>query len=141
MTASTFRESLVMNTDKPLSPHLQIYRLPLTAILSILHRMTGALLGMGLLVMVSWLAALAADAEVYQWMYECFGTLPGQMLLVAWTAALYLHLCNGIRHLIWDMGLGFELSAVDKSAGLTILGTIVLTAATWAVFLMMRGGV
>ena len=129
----------MMKTDRPLSPHLQIYRLPLTAVLSILHRMTGALLGLGLVVMVVWLAALASDAATYQKLHDLFAAWTGRVLLVAWSAALYFHLCNGVRHLIWDLGLGFDSTFVDRSALGAILITILLTAATWIMVCVTRG--
>ena len=125
--------------DKPLSPHLQIYRLPLTVVLSVLHRMTGILLSLGLAVLVIWLVALATDAQAYQWLHACFATWVGQILLIGWTAALYFHLCNGIRHLVWDIGLGFDLVSVDRSAVLAIVVTILLTTLTWMIVLASRG--
>ena len=123
-----------MEKDRPLSPHLQIYRLPLTAILSVLHRMTGVLLSLGLVALVIWVTALAIHVDLYNQIHHFFTGWIGQSLLVAWTVTLYLHLCNGIRHLIWDLGLGFDLAKVDLSAGLVIVFTVVLTAATWFIY-------
>lgn len=131
-TAKYFRpETLEMSKQRPLSPHLQIYRLPLTAVLSILHRITGALLALGLAVLVIWLAAAAWCGDVYDPLRDWFGGWFGQVLLIAWTVALYFHWCNGIRHLIWDLGHGFDLATVDKTAVIALLATVILSAATW----------
>ena len=119
---------------KPLSPHLQIYRLPLTAVLSVLHRMTGILLSLGLLVLVFWLVAAATDLNNYEVLRQWLGTWLGQIFLIAWLGALYFHLCNGIRHLVWDAGYGFELKTVDFTAMLAIIMTVLLTLGTWLLF-------
>ncbi|MFT7549253.1 MAG: succinate dehydrogenase / fumarate reductase cytochrome b subunit [Candidatus Azotimanducaceae bacterium] len=122
-----------MNTQnkRPLSPHLQIYRLPLNAILSIAHRASGVILSIGALVMVLVLAAAASSAESYACIYGHLASWYGQIFLLGVTFSLYLHFCNGIRHLFWDVGVGFELDTVAKSSKLVIAGTIILTAATW----------
>ena len=119
----------------PLSPHLQIYRLPITGILSITHRATGVFLSIGALVMVWALAAAALGPESYNTVYQHLASWYGQIFLLALTFSLYLHFCNGIRHLFWDVGLGFELETVNKTAKLAIVATIVLTGATWIVAL------
>lgn len=122
-----------MNTqnNRPLSPHLQIYRLPLTAILSITHRASGVILSVAALVMIWVLAAAANNAESYASAYGHLSSWYGQIFLLGVTFSLYLHFCNGIRHLFWDVGAGFELETVAKSAKMVIAGTIILTAATW----------
>ena len=119
--------------NRPLSPHLQIYRLPLTAILSITHRITGVILSVAALVMVWVLAAAASGIQSYESAYAHLASWYGQIFLVGVTFSLYLHFCNGIRHLFWDAGMGFELDTADKTAKLVIAGTIILTAATWLV--------
>ena len=119
------------NSSRPLSPHLQVYRLPITAILSILHRLTGVVLSLGLVLLVAVLATAAWDIGSYEFLREMLSHWLGQLFLIAWTAALYLHLCNGIRHLFWDAGLGFDLNRTQQTAYLTIAGTLILTAATW----------
>lgn len=122
-----------MNTqnNRPLSPHLQIYRLPLTAILSVAHRASGVILSVAALVMVWVLAAAASNAESYGSIYVHLSSWYGQIFLIGVTFSLYLHFCNGIRHLFWDVGVGFELETAAKSAKMVIAGTIILTAATW----------
>jgi succinate dehydrogenase / fumarate reductase cytochrome b subunit len=122
-----------MNTqnNRPLSPHLQIYRLPLTAILSVAHRASGVILSVAALVMIWVLAAAASNAEYYASVSGHLSSWYGQIFLIGVTFSLYLHFCNGIRHLFWDVGVGFELETAAKSAKMVIIGTIILTAATW----------
>jgi succinate dehydrogenase / fumarate reductase cytochrome b subunit len=122
-----------MNTQnkRPLSPHLQIYRLPLNAILSITHRASGVILSIAALVMVWILAAAANSAESYAFIYGHLSSWYGQIFLLGVTFSLYLHFCNGIRHLFWDVGVGFELETVARSSKVVIAGTTILTAATW----------
>lgn len=121
------------STSRPLSPHLQVYRLPLTAVLSILHRITGVILTLGFVLLVATVVALATDAALYERIAGWFGHWLGCTALVACSAALFLHLSNGVRHLIWDAGWGFELKTVDISAFITIAATVLLTITTWAI--------
>ena len=126
----------IMSTQRhPLSPHLQIYRLPLTAILSILHRITGALLALGVVALVAWLTAVVSGDAAYQTVHGWFASTLGRIMLIAWSAMLYFHLCNGVRHLFWDAGWGFELRIVDLSAVAALAATVALTALTWWLFL------
>lgn len=119
----------------PISPHLQIYRLPLTALLSITHRVTGVILALGSIVLV-WILAAAADGpESYSFLHEQLGAWYGQVFLLGLVFSLYLHFCNGIRHLFWDVGMGFELETVDLTAKLAIVVAVILTLATWVVAL------
>ena len=121
------------NSKHPMSPHLQIYRLPLTALLSITHRITGVILALGCIVLV-WILAAAANSEVYyQAMIPHLQSWYGQLFLLGFIFSLYLHFCNGVRHLFWDVGYGFELETVDLTAKLAIALAIILTVATWAV--------
>ena len=121
------------NSKHPTSPHLQIYRLPLTALLSITHRITGVILSFGCLLLV-WILAAAADSPAA---YEAFvphlSAWYGQLFLLGFVFALSLHFCNGVRHLIWDAGYGFELETVDLTAKIAIVAAIVLTGLTWLV--------
>ena len=121
------------NRKHPTSPHLQIYRLPLTALLSITHRITGVILAFGCAILVIVLAAAADSAAAYQAIAVHFATWYGQIFLVGLVFSLYLHFCNGVRHLIWDVGWGFELGSVDLTAKLAIALAIALTAATWLI--------
>ena len=124
---------------RPMSPHLQIYRLPLTALLSVAHRATGAILGLGALVLVLILVSAAYSPETYAIIHQHLDTWYGQLLLFGLTISLYLHFCNGIRHLFWDIGLGFELETVSKSAKLVIIVSLALTIATWLVAINLAG--
>jgi succinate dehydrogenase / fumarate reductase cytochrome b subunit len=121
------------NSKHPISPHLQIYRLPLTALLSIAHRLTGVILALGCILLVWLLAAAADSATAYESLVVHLGGWYGQLFLFGFVFSLYLHFCNGIRHLFWDVGYGFELETVDLTAKLAIAAAIVLTAATWVV--------
>lgn len=121
------------NSKHPMSPHLQIYRLPLTALLSITHRITGVILALGCIVLVWILAAAANSVVYYQAMIPHLQSWYGQLFLLGFIFSLYLHFCNGVRHLFWDVGYGFELETVDLTAKLAIALAVILTAATWAV--------
>lgn len=123
-----------MPTDnRPLSPHLQIYRLPLNAILSISHRITGVLLSLGSIVLVTWLVAAASGPDAYTTAQAVLGSVPVQVLIFAWTFALFYHLCNGIRHLFWDAGYGFDLAVAYRSGIASLVAAAVLTVAAWLV--------
>ena len=118
--------------DRPLSPHLQVYKPQLTSVLSILHRLTGLALGVGTLLLVWWLAALAAGPEAFADARAFAGSIVGRLLLLGWSWALFYHLCNGIRHLFWDAGRGFELRAAYASGWTVVAASAALTAAAWA---------
>ncbi len=123
-----------MSSSKhPTSPHLQVYRLPLTALLSITHRITGVILAIGSVMLVWVLAAAAYNVDYYNLMLPHFGAWYGQIFLAGLVFALYLHFCNGVRHLFWDAGYGFDLPVVDFTAKLAIVVAILLTVATWVV--------
>lgn len=125
------------NTSRPLSPHLQIYRPQLTSVLSILHRMTGGALVIGTLLLVYWLTAAAAGPEAYATAQDWIGSWIGVLALLGWTWALFYHLCNGIRHLVWDAGYGFELETVTVSAWVTLAASGGLTVIAWALGLLL----
>ena len=107
--------------NKPLSPHLQVYRPQITSVMSIIHRGTGIFLSLGAFVLAYWLVALASGEAQFNATRESFGWWPIQLLMIAWVFAFFYHLCNGIRHLFWDTGRGFELETVTKS-GIAVLG-------------------
>lgn len=120
------------NRPRPLSPHLQVYRLPFTgAVLSITNRATGVALTIGMVLMVWWLVALATDARAYAAVEAFVGSWIGIVFLLGWTWALFLHLGNGIRHLVWDAGHAFDLASVDRGGWIVVIASIVLTAAVW----------
>ena len=127
-----------MARTRPLSPHLQVYRLPLPALLSISHRATGVVLAAGSLVLVYWLAALAGGPDAFADAQALLGSIPGRVLLLVLTFSLFYHLGNGIRHLFWDAGLGFELRTAHASGVVVVAAAIVLTLAAWALGYSMR---
>jgi succinate dehydrogenase / fumarate reductase, cytochrome b subunit len=116
---------------RPLSPHLQVYRWQLTSVLSILHRATGIGLSVGAILLVLWLIGAAWSPELYAGVQWFIGSWLGLVLLFGWTASLFYHLCNGIRHLWWDTGQGLELSAVYASGWTVLAATAVLTVLAW----------
>jgi succinate dehydrogenase / fumarate reductase cytochrome b subunit len=101
--------------------------------LSILHRISGVAMSVGLIVLAIWLIHAAAGPEQYQYFRAAMSTLAGRMLLVGWSFAFFLHLGNGIRHLVWDTGRGFEKTQANASAWFVLLFAVILTAAFWAV--------
>jgi succinate dehydrogenase / fumarate reductase cytochrome b subunit len=124
---------------RPLSPHLQVYRQPLTAgAMSILHRITGAILAIGALFVVAWLLAVAGGSEAFARFGAVAGSWPGIVALSLAAAALVYHLLNGLRHLFWDIGKGFDLAS-SHASGLAVLAlTILLSAAL--VYAGLRAG-
>ena len=118
---------------RPLSPHLQVYRPQLTSVLSITHRLSGVALGVGTLLLVYWLASAAAGPEAFENAQSFVGSFLGRLLLFGWTLGLFFHLCNGIRHLFWDIGMGFELDDVYRSGWTVVVATAVLSLLTWIV--------
>ena len=127
-----------MARSRPLSPHLQVYRLPLPALMSISHRATGVLLAAGSLVLVYWLAAVASGPDAFAEAQALLGSLPGRALLLLLTFSLFYHLGNGIRHLFWDAGAGFEPRTAHASGVAVIVAAVVLTLAAWALGYAMR---
>lgn len=125
---------------RPLSPHLQVYRWGLHMLLSILHRATGVGLGAGTLLLAWWLIAAATGDEAFACVQNILQSPFGRLILLGFTWALMLHLCNGIRHLFWDAGQGFELSTVKLSNILVLLGSVLLTLVTWAFGYGLIGG-
>ena len=121
------------NHDRPLSPHLSIYRWPVTMATSILHRATGIGLAAGFVVLVGWLFDAASGPDVYAKFIATMDTAVGRLLLIGWSYAFFYHLSNGIRHLVWDTGRGLEKGQATRSAWAVIVISIALTAAFWVV--------
>lgn len=122
--------------SRPLSPHLTWYKPEITSTLSILHRFSGAALSVGAIALVWWVIAVAVGGGLYAetaWLYASIG---GQVVLFGWTIALAFHLSNGIRHLFWDVGYGFEMATVRRSGGAVLAMTAVLTVAVWLIVLL-----
>ncbi|RMF11889.1 MAG: succinate dehydrogenase, cytochrome b556 subunit [Alphaproteobacteria bacterium] len=126
--------------NRPLSPHLQVYKWGLHMALSILHRATGVALGAGTLLLAWWLMAIASGPEAYAQVRDCMTGWLGRLVLFGFTWALMLHLCNGVRHLVWDTGCGFELSTVRVSNQLVLWGSVILTLVAWGVGYGLIGG-
>ena len=118
---------------RPLSPHLQVYKPQLTSILSILHRGSGVFLSLGTPLLVYWLWTVASGPASYIEAQEFFSSVLIQLFLFAWTAAFFYHFCNGIRHLFWDMGKGFELDSLYTSGYIVLGASSVLTILTWLI--------
>jgi len=119
------------NTARPLSPHLSVYRWPITMILSILHRMTGVAMSLGLVVLAAWLLGAAGSRADYDVVRSLLDGWIGRLALIGFSFAFFLHLCNGLRHLVWDAGYGFEKSQADRSGVAVAVLTVVLTLAYW----------
>ncbi len=128
------------NSNRPLSPHLQIYKPQLTALLSIAHRASGIFLTLGTLLLFYWLSALAQGPESYGQAQSFFGSGFGRSILFVWVFALFYHLCNGIRHLFWDMGKGFDIAAVYASGKVVVAAAAILTLVTFGMGYAMSGG-
>ena len=122
----------IMDTgNRPLSPHLQVYRLPLAGILSFAHRTTGVALALGALALACWINAAAYGPDTFYQAQALMGHWFSRLLLLGWTLSLFFHLCNGIRHLFWDAGIGLEIEQVNMSGWLVLIGTILLTLLSW----------
>lgn len=123
----------VKRGNRPLSPHLTIYRPQITSMLSILHRITGVGLFLGFALAVWWFFAAASGPEYFAFVDGFLTSWIGHLILLGSTFALWFHLCNGIRHLVWDMGYGFELDRVSQTGLVVLIASGVLTLFTWIV--------
>ena len=117
--------------NRPLSPHLTIYRPQYTSMLSILHRVTGVSLTAGLALAVWWLLAAATSPEYFEFVNGMATSWIGNLVWIGSTWALAYHFCNGIRHLMWDMGKGLELDQSELSAKIAVGGSVALTVLIW----------
>ena len=117
--------------QRPLSPHLQVYRMTVTMLMSILHRITGAALYFGSLLLAWWLIAAAVGPDYFAFVSDVFGSWIGRIILIGYTWALLHHMLGGIRHFIWDTGRGYDLKTIDLLAWATGAVSVVLTAAVW----------
>ena len=118
---------------RPLSPHLQVYRWPISMVLSIGHRVTGMGLSVGALLLVWWLVAAAASDDAFDAVQWFLGSAIGMLLLFGWSAALFFHFFTGVRHLVWDAGYGFEKPWYDRSGWAVVIATVVATLLLWIV--------
>ena len=127
-------------TERPLSPHLQIYRWPLPMAMSIAHRITGAGLYVGTLLMAWWLIAAASGPNAYSRVGAFVNSNLGRLILFGYTWALIHHMLGGIRHLIWDTGRGFAPHEREGLSLATLVGSILLTVLLWMVGYLYIGG-
>src|SRR6516165_2427525 len=118
--------------ERPLSPHISIYSWQINMLMSIVHRMTGAALYLGTLLLAAWLVAVAAGETPFALVNALFGHPLGKLILFGYTWALVHHLLGGLRHLLWDTGRGLRIWQVNALSWLTILGSVALTLAIWA---------
>ncbi len=123
---------------RPLSPHLQVYRFIPTMAMSIMHRITGAALYFGMILIAAWLVAAASGEESFNQANALFGSLVGQIILFGFTWALLHHLLGGLRHIMWDLGYGFEKEFSTKLAKANLAASIALTILVWIVVVMVR---
>jgi len=126
--------------SRPLSPNIQIYRPQLTSVLSIANRITGVVLCLAAVGLVIWLSAAAAGPDAYVLVRRAIGSWPGQIVLFACTFAFFLHLCGGLRHLVWDTVHGFELRSIYLSGWIVVAASTGLTMAAWVLSLFIGGG-
>lgn len=126
--------------QRPLSPHLQVYKPQLTSVMSIMHRATGVLLGLGAFVLMTWLLAVAGDGEGFDRFNGFASSVPGMLLVAALVFSLMYHLFNGIRHLVWDVGWGFEIPQFYAS-GWMVLGLTAAFTTGLVIFVLLAGGV
>ena len=124
---------MALSKSRPLSPHLQIYKLPPTALMSVLHRGTGVVLCIGTLFLVLVLASAAVGPDNFAGTYNLLSSWFGYLVLFGFTFSLYAHFCNGIRHLLWDMGYGFDVASASKGAMASFAAALALTVLTWIV--------
>jgi succinate dehydrogenase / fumarate reductase cytochrome b subunit len=122
---------MTAHANRPLSPHLQVYRWELTMTLSILHRMTGVFLSLGTVALAAWLVAAAMGGASFAAINDHLGAWYGQLLLLGWSYVLFYHLCNGIRHLVWDAGFGFGKETARVSGYVTLAASVLLTVVAW----------
>ena len=120
-----------LKTARPLSPHLSIYRFRPTMAMSILHRITGSALYIGTLLFVWWLVAAASGPEAFSYASAFFGSIIGRIILFGYTWALLHHMFGGIRHLIWDTGIGLSKETSTKLAQATLVASLALTLILW----------
>jgi succinate dehydrogenase / fumarate reductase cytochrome b subunit len=118
--------------NRPLSPHLGVYRWEISNALSILHRMTGVMLSVGSLALIGWLTALVAGYDAYARLTAFFTGIVGGLMLFGLTFCFFYHLANGIRHLFWDAGYGFEKQRARMSGYAVVIAAFLLTVAFWA---------
>lgn len=127
------------NPARPLSPHLQVYRRQVQMVTSILHRATGIVLSVGSLLIAAGLVALASGETSWDSLRNCAASWFGLIVLIGWSWALAFHLINGIRHLLQDAGWGYAISSFVRNSWISVIGSLLLTAAIWAAVIALGG--
>jgi succinate dehydrogenase / fumarate reductase cytochrome b subunit len=127
-----------VTNNRPLSPHLQVYKLIPTMVMSIVHRITGGALYFGTLLVAWWLVATATGGAHYEWVRWAMGTIIGKLVLIGYTWALVHHMLGGLRHFMWDLGYGFEKHFTTKLAKASLVASICLTALIWVIAYIVR---
>lgn len=127
-----------VTNNRPLSPHLQIYKFIPTMAMSIVHRITGGALYFGTLLVAAWLISAASGEDYFNWVNGLFGSIIGQLVLFGYTWALLHHLLGGLRHIMWDLGYGFEKEFSTMLAKANLVASIALTVVVWAIVLIVR---
>ena len=125
------KEEKVNSKPRPLSPHLQVYKPQLTSVLSILHRITGAANVVGLILFSAWVITLAHSQQAYEAFTEFMSGPMGQFLLIGWSFSVFYHMCNGIRHLVWDTGRLFTLKNAYRAGYVVVFSAFALTTLFW----------
>ena len=128
-----------LGAERPLSPHLQIYRPMLTMLMSIAHRLSGTANAVGFILLAWWLVAIASGPEAYAQVASFFAGIPGRLVLFLFSWSLIHHMLGGIRHLIWDTGSGLDRTSIEIFAWLTIIGSTLLTALIWVAGYALKG--
>ena len=131
--------SSLLKKKRPISPPLQIYKVQITSLLSIMHRGTGIVLYGGAILWTLWFVALAEGPQAYAQMQNFLLSPFGLMILASWSFSFFYHLCNGIRHLIWDLGIGYEMSTVRLSGGLVVVTSLLLSCIAWMIGIWAGG--
>lgn len=126
--------------ERPLSPHLSVYRLQINMVMSIVHRITGAALYVGTLLLAAWLVAAAMGESQFRLVSSLFAHPLGILVLIGYTWALAHHMLGGMRHLLWDTGRGLQIPQVNALSWLTLIGSLAVTATVWVAVLVRTGG-
>lgn len=128
-------------SERPLSPHLQIYRPAISMVMSIFHRISGSALYLGMLVLAWWLIAAASGPDYYAFTMDLIGSAIGYLVLIGLSWAVFHHALGGLRHFLWDTGRGFEIPTVRRLSWATLLGSLTLTALFWAAMFASMGAI
>ncbi|MFK8030551.1 MAG: succinate dehydrogenase, cytochrome b556 subunit [Gammaproteobacteria bacterium] len=127
-----------MTDNRPLSPHMTVYRPQLTSVMSILHRITGVLLSMSVLLLVLWLAALSSGPVSFANAQAFTSNVLVQLVIMGGVFSFFYHLCNGVRHLYWDMGKGLSIESAYRSGWAVVIVSLVLASSVFA-YAMLGG--